>query len=44
LIDLGAYENYLSGKMQDYVLTEEEMMKSEKVFENYPKPALLKSR
>jgi tryptophan synthase beta chain len=44
LIDLAAYENYLGGKMQDYVLTDEEMMESEKVFEDYPKPALLKSR
>ena len=44
LLDLAAYDNYFSGKMKDFILTEEEMLKSEEVFKNYPKPALLKSR
>ncbi len=44
LIDLNAYDKYFAGKLENFVLTEEEMMQSEKVFENYPKPALLKSR
>ena len=44
LLDLAAYDNYFSGKMKDFILTDEEMLKSEEVFKNYPKPALLKSR
>lgn len=44
LLDLAAYDKYFSGKMKDFVLTDEEMLKSEEVFANYPKPALLKSR
>ena len=44
LLDLVAYDDYFSGKMKDYILTDEEMLKSEEIFANYPKPALLKSR
>ena len=44
LLDLVAYDDYFSGKMKDYILSNEEMLKSEEVFANYPKPALLKSR
>ena len=44
LLDLAAYDNYFSGKMKDFVLTDEEMLESEEVFKNYPKPALLKNR
>ena len=44
LLDLAAYDNYFSGKMKDYILADEEMLKSEEIFANYPKPALLKSR
>ena len=44
LLDLVAYDDYFSGKMKDYILSDEEMLKSEEVFANYPKPALLKSR
>ena len=44
LLDLGAYDKYFSGKMKDFILTDEEMLKSEEIFANYPKPALLKSR
>ena len=43
LLDLAAYDDYFSGKMKDYILSDEEMLKSEEVFANYPKPALLKS-
>jgi tryptophan synthase beta chain len=39
-----AYDKYFSGEMKDYILTDEEMLKAEEVFANYPKPALLKSR
>jgi tryptophan synthase beta chain len=38
LLDLGAYDRYFSGNLKDYALSEEEILKSEKVFESYPKP------
>jgi len=44
LIDLEAYDKYLAGELHNFVLTEEEMSTSEKVFEDYPKPQLIKSR
>jgi tryptophan synthase beta chain len=44
LIDLMAYDKFFSGELVNYVLSDEEIQESEKVFENYPKPELLKSR
>ncbi|MBC8392564.1 MAG: TrpB-like pyridoxal phosphate-dependent enzyme [Deltaproteobacteria bacterium] len=44
LIDLSAYDKYFAGELTNFVLTEEEIQESEKVFENFPKPQLLKSR
>jgi len=44
LIDLGSYDKYFSGELENYTLTDDEMLASEKVFENHPKPELLKSR
>lgn len=44
LLDLAAYDKYFSGEMKDYSLSDEELLKSEEIFANYPKPALLKSR
>ena len=44
LIDLVAYDKYFAGELQNFALTEEELSASQKVFENYPKPELLKSR
>ena len=44
LIDLTAYDKYFSGELQNYILTQEEMLNSEKVFSDHPKPQLLKSR
>lgn len=44
LIDLVAYDKYLAGELQNFALTEEELSASQKVFENFPKPELLKSR
>jgi tryptophan synthase beta chain len=38
LIDLGAYEAYNSGKLQDYALAEEELQRALKGIENLPKP------
>jgi len=44
LIDLMAYDKYFAGELYNFVLTDEEMLESEKVFEDYPKPQLIKSR
>lgn len=44
LIDLGAYDKYFAGQLEDYVLSDEEIRKSEEVLKAYPKPQLLKSR
>jgi tryptophan synthase beta chain len=43
LLDLGAYQKYFSGVLDDYELDEEDLTASMKVFEAHPKPALLKS-
>ena len=42
LIDLVAYDRYLSGELKNFVLSEEELLGSQKVFENFPKPQLIK--
>ncbi|MFC1489016.1 TrpB-like pyridoxal phosphate-dependent enzyme [Thermodesulfobacteriota bacterium] len=44
LIDLMAYDKFFSGELENYVLSDEQIQESEKVFENFPKPQLLKSR
>jgi len=44
LIDLVAYDKYFAGELQNFALTAEELLASQKVFENYPKPQLFKSR
>ena len=44
LLDFGAYDRYFSGDVTNFHLGDEEIQRAEKVFENYPKPALLKSR
>ncbi|MCP4686544.1 MAG: TrpB-like pyridoxal phosphate-dependent enzyme [Desulfobacterales bacterium] len=44
LLDLAAYEKYLSGDMENYSFTDEELEESEKVFADFPKPARMKSR
>jgi tryptophan synthase beta chain len=44
LLDFGAYEKYFSGELINYEMTDDEICRSEKVFENFPKPAHLKSR
>jgi len=44
LIDLVAYDKFFSGELVNYVLSDEEIQESEKVFEGFPKPQLLKSR
>ncbi|QTA79502.1 Tryptophan synthase, subunit beta [Desulfonema limicola] len=43
LLDLGTYDKFLSGSLHNFVLSDEELAKAEKIFENYPKPSLLKS-
>ncbi|MBT8372203.1 MAG: TrpB-like pyridoxal phosphate-dependent enzyme [Deltaproteobacteria bacterium] len=44
LIDLAAYDKYLSGQLDDISLDEEAIAESQKVLEELPKPELLKSR
>jgi len=42
LIDLAAYDKYLSGQLEDFPLPEEDIIASEKILEQYPKPRLIK--
>ena len=44
LIDLGSYDKYFSGSLQNYELSDSDLLESEKIFESFPKPQLLKSR
>ncbi|OQX08449.1 MAG: TrpB-like pyridoxal-phosphate dependent enzyme [Desulfobacteraceae bacterium IS3] len=44
LLDLGAYEKYFSGELKNYALSDDDITSSQKVFESYPKPGILKSR
>jgi tryptophan synthase beta chain len=44
LIDLGAYEQFLAGALQDYEYPAEDIAAAEKILEQYPKPEHLKSR
>jgi tryptophan synthase beta chain len=44
LLDLGAYAKYFSGDLIDYRLPDEEILESEKIFADYPKPQIIKSR
>jgi tryptophan synthase beta chain len=44
LLDLAAYEKYLSGELTDVHMSEEELRKSTEVFQKFPKPQTLKSR
>ena len=43
LLDLGSYEKYYGDELGNFGLSDEELMNSEKVFEDFPKPQLLKS-
>ncbi len=43
LIDLGSYDKYFSGGLKNYELEDKDLIEAEKVFENYPKPQMLKS-
>lgn len=44
LLDFGAYEKYFVGEVTNFQLDDEEIKKAEKVFADYPKPQLLRSR
>ena len=44
LLDFSAYDRYFSGELRDFELSDEELAQSEKVFAEFPKPELLKSR
>jgi len=43
LLDLGAYDQYFSGNLTNYQLTDEEIAKSEEVFDRFPKPEMFNS-
>jgi tryptophan synthase beta chain len=42
LIDLGSYDKYFAGALQDYELSDEEMAQFTQLLESYPKPEHLK--
>ena len=42
LIDLVAYDKYFAGDLQNFALSEEELLSSQRVFESFPKPQLIK--
>ena len=44
LIDLGAYDKFLSGSLENFDYPEEDIAEAEKILEQYPKPEHLKSR
>ncbi len=44
LLDLGSYDKYFAGQLTNYELDDELLAASEKVFEGFPKPEILKSR
>jgi tryptophan synthase beta chain len=44
LLDLGAYQKYLAEELEHYELPDSKIVESEKIFANYPKPEILKSR
>jgi tryptophan synthase beta chain len=44
LLDLSAYDKYFSNELINFELSEEEMQASEKIFADFPKPEILKSR
>ncbi len=43
IIDLGAYDKYFSGELTNFTLSEEVLEASQKVYEDFPKPRVLKS-
>jgi tryptophan synthase beta chain len=44
LIDLGAYDKFLSGSLENFDYPAEDIAEAEKILEQYPKPEHLKSR
>ena len=43
LLDLSSYDRYFANELVDLELSEADIMASEKVFEEFPKPEMLKS-
>jgi tryptophan synthase beta chain len=43
LLDLGSYEKYFNNELTNFALSEEEILKSEKIYEAFPKPELIRS-
>jgi len=43
LLDFAGYDKYLSGKLENYALSDEQLVEAEKAFIDFPKPQHLKS-
>jgi len=43
LLDLGSYEKYFNHELTNFALSDEEILKSEKIYETFPKPELIRS-
>jgi len=44
LLDLVAYDKYFSNELVNFELSDQEIAESEKIFETFPKPQMIKSR
>jgi len=44
LLDLAAYDKYLSGELKNFSLSEADIQAAEKVFADYPKPKIIKNK
>jgi tryptophan synthase beta chain len=44
LLDLGAYDKFFAGKLENFALSDEELSASEAIFADFPKPQRIKSR
>ena len=43
LLDLGAYDRYFAGELNDIAMSDDDLRQSQAVFAGYPKPQSLKS-
>ncbi len=43
MLDLGSYEKYFNKELTNFALSEEEILKSEKIYEAFPKPEMIRS-
>jgi tryptophan synthase beta chain len=43
LLDLGAYDRFLAGELNDVAMPDDDLRRSQEVFADFPKPDVLKS-